>query len=92
MTPQQTTLIAAVQALIDAKAQEFTFNDAADLYSRTAFDQSQYFALAYAFARWVDDCWWVSDHAVLYNGGALPTEAELMAMMPAFSAEGLWPI
>lgn len=89
MTPQQTTLIAAVQAHIDAKAQELTFDGAADLYSRVAFDQSQYFPLAYSFARWVDDCWWVSDHAVLYNGGALPTEAELLAMMPAFDSGGI---
>lgn len=92
MTPQQSALIDAVQAHIDAKAREFTFNDAADLYSRAAFDQSQYFPLAYAFAGWVDGCWLVSDAQVLFNGGALPTEAELLVMMPAFDAGVVWPL
>lgn len=85
-------LIAAVQAHIDAKAQSFTFNDAADLYVRAALDQSPYFALAHAFAGWVDDCWTVSDAQVLFNTGVLPTEAELIAQLPVFDAEGLWPL
>lgn len=61
MTPYQSSLVAAVQAHIDAKAQEFTFDNAADLYLRAALDQSPYFTLAHAFAGWVDDCWRVSD-------------------------------
>lgn len=92
MTLQQTPLIAAVQAHIDAKAQSFTFDSAADLYVRAALDQSPYFTLAHAFAGWVDDCWMVSDAQVLFNAGVLPTEAELIAMMPAFDVEGLWPL
>lgn len=92
MTPQQSALIDAVQAHIDVKAREFTFNDAADLYLRAALDQSPYFALAHAFAGWVDDCWSVSDAQVLFNTGTIPSEAELLAMMPVFSSEGLWPM
>lgn len=92
MPPSQSSLIAVVQAHIDAKAQEFTFDDAADLYLRAAVDQSPYFSLGHAFAGWVDDCWRVSDAQVLFNTGVLPTEAELLAMMPTFDAEGLWPI
>lgn len=92
MTPQQTSLITAVQAHIDAKAQSFTFDGAADLYARAAYDQSPYFPLANAFAGWVDDCWRVSDARVLFNTGTLPAEAELLVMMPPFDSEGLWPL
>jgi len=92
MTPKQSVLIAAVQAHIDVQAQAFTFDSAADLYSRAAVDQSLYFTLGHAFAGWVDDCWTVSDREVLLNAGTLPTEAELLAMLPVFNAEGLWPI
>lgn len=92
MTPQQLSLISAIQAHIDAKAQTFTFDNASDLYIRAAVDQSPYFTLAHAFAGWVDDCWRVSDAQVIFNTGTLPTEAELLAQLPTFDAEGLWPL
>lgn len=88
LTPQQAALIGAVQAHIDALAQTFTFDGAADLYARAAFDQSPYFPLAVRFASWADRCWTISDTQVLLNTGTLPRESDLLALMPVFYADG----